>query len=73
MSRITNLLETVRRNTRFTLLPLLLLIVLALYLNNARAATAPGYSAAASGTTDNLTLSITLNVADTDIAVVGKR
>ncbi|MEX2131957.1 MAG: ice-binding family protein [Pseudohongiellaceae bacterium] len=65
MTRLTN---TLRQTARFALLPL---ILMALNPVSVQAALSPSFSAVASGTTDSLSLSITINVADADLGKTG--
>lgn len=65
---MNSLLNTIKRRALIVLLPLLLIT---LNLGNAQAAASPSFSASAVGTTDNLTISITFNIADADIGKNG--
>lgn len=53
---------------RLVILPVILLLA---HLSSAQAAQSPSFSAMASGTTDSLSLSITVNVADADLGMTG--
>lgn len=53
---------------RYAILPLLLLMT---FINTSQAATTASFSAQASGTTNNLTLTVTANIADADVGKTG--
>lgn len=57
--------------TRSSWFESLLLIFLLLFASSGNAATAPSFSASATGTTNNLTLSFTINIADADLGKNG--
>lgn len=61
-------LSTVRQAAWFALLPFL---VVMLPLGYAQAAASPSFSTTAVGTTDNLTLHITINIADAELGLSG--
>lgn len=65
---MTNFLTIVKQKAWLTLLPLFLMTAL---LGNAHAAPTPSFSATGVGTTSNLTLSVTVNVADADLGRTG--
>jgi hypothetical protein len=64
---MTTLFQLLNQQARHMLLPLLLLVTF-----GAQAAPSASFSARASGSTANLTLSVTANVADADVGLGGK-
>jgi len=65
---MTSFLNVVKQKAWLALLPLLLMTAL---IGNAQAAPTASFSAAGAGTTSNLTLTATVNVADADLGVTG--
>lgn len=65
---MTKYLTFLKHKAWLTLLPMLLITVMA---NNVVAAPAESFSVNASGTTSNLTLSVTANIADADVGMNG--
>lgn len=65
---MTNFLTIVKQKAWSALLPLFLMTAL---MGNAQAATTPSFSASGVGTTSNLTMTATVNVADADLGKTG--
>lgn len=65
---MTSFLTLIKQRTWLALLPLLLMAAL---MGNAHAAPTASFSASGAGTTSNLTVSVTVNVADADLGATG--